>query len=126
MSPRRGMVRGAFSLIELLLVIAIIAVLIALLIPAVQSVRAAAARAQCANNLKTIGLGLHGFHDRHRCFPLAYGGKTGLGSWMYQLLPDIGLPGLYGPYLHWASDVPSTIIPTYLCPADPRENAGGL
>ncbi len=83
-----------FTLIELLVVIAIIAVLIALLLPAVQSAREAARRAQCINNLKQIGLGMHNYQSSNGVLPQGTRGCC-WGTWLIPLLPFVEQQALF-------------------------------
>ena len=133
--------RSAFTLIELLVVIAIIAVLIALLVPAVQKVREAAARSQCQNNLKQIGLGLHSYHDTYKRFPAGgitdtapYGSGGGWGSaWPVWILPYIEQGPLFNKFTFpggsgWGSannynQASNVRIGVYRCPSSPLSDA---
>lgn len=138
--------RTGFTLIELLVVIAIIGILIALLLPAVQKVREAANRVKCENNLKQIGLAMHGYHDAQGSFPPCYEKKQSpqypstpafLFRWspLAKITPYIEQDNLYHSldltiplYSDTSLAVTTPNIPgvrqkiaLYVCPSDPQE-----
>jgi prepilin-type processing-associated H-X9-DG protein len=63
-----------------------------------QKMREAAARIVSANNLKQLGLAMHGYHDKHGSLPAAAtydkGGKA-LLSWRVAILPFVEQKALY-------------------------------
>jgi prepilin-type N-terminal cleavage/methylation domain-containing protein/prepilin-type processing-associated H-X9-DG protein len=124
--------RGGFTLIELLVVVAIIAVLIALLLPAVQKAREAAARTQCANNLKQIGLAVHGYLDAKKFFP---GNHRPIATssvrerWFTKVLPYLDQENIYSRYdetTNWDSTtnlpLTSQALSVAQCPSAPLAN----
>ncbi len=90
-----GCCRFGFSLVELLVVISILALLMSLILPAIQSAREAARRVECANHVKNLSLGMHGFLAARRQFPAA-------GYWGGGPNPDKNSPG---PHHNWVVDL---------------------
>lgn len=115
------------------MVIAIIAILLALLLPVVQAAREAARRIQCINNLKQLGLAMHGYASAVGALPMSMS-LSGAGTttfynsgWSAQarILPYLERSTLYSAanLLVFKEDpVNSTVVSlsvgTYPCPSE--------
>ncbi len=108
--------RRGFTLIELLVVACIIAVLVGLLLPAVQIAHESAARAECLNNLKQIGLAVHNYHGQFGSLPFGQGTALTLPwndfSCFSSLLPQLEQGNLFNA-INFSSAI-SPAMPT--CP----------
>ena len=133
--------RHGFTLVELLVVIAIIGILIGMLLPAVQSVREAARRTECLNNVRQIALAALNFESAHMKFPTSgstldsrwtdnYGNNGDYSietaTWSFQILPFMeqnNLANLRSEF-GWGDDIPDfptrvedTHVPAFICPS---------
>jgi prepilin-type N-terminal cleavage/methylation domain-containing protein/prepilin-type processing-associated H-X9-DG protein len=125
-----------FTLLELVVVISIIGILMCLLLPAVQHSRESAARVECQNKVRQIGMALHLHHDIHRCLPpKAPSGDPYdpniLLHWHALILPQIDQAGLWTVSVEACRTDPVsyhnpphvghvTPLDTYVCPNDRR------
>ena len=133
--------RAGFTLVELIVTVLILLVLLALLLPSVRTSREAARRTQCRNNLKSMGLALHNYHDHRNVFPSSSTSQPGQGLWNWpasgptdpsvrlhshfvMLLPYVDQAHIYNIVEFGVSAlapenrrVATHVVPTYRCPS---------
>jgi len=84
--------KGAFTLVEALVVVAILATLFALLVPAFRSAREASERATCLGKLRQVSAAVNSFAlDNNDCYPRSYD-EPGAGhmNWWHYIAGYVG------------------------------------
>lgn len=120
----------------------ILGLLVGLTGSAVQRARAAAARAQCLNNLRQLGIGLHNYHSARGVLPPGHTSRAGVPDnyrelgWQARLLPYLDQQPLWvrveeafrvaplaGPRQPPHGAILATLVPVFACPSDPRSGS---
>jgi prepilin-type N-terminal cleavage/methylation domain-containing protein/prepilin-type processing-associated H-X9-DG protein len=132
-------IRRGMTLVEVTAVVFVVAILASLIVPSLQAARSSARRNQCLNNLRQIGLGLHNYHDTHKCFPPGWVNYTpDAGD-----RPRLGWQTLFLPFVEYApiyeklypdmvarevrkSAIVETEISLFRCPSDSTEPLNSL
>lgn len=128
--------RQALTLIEVVVVVAILGVLVSLLVPAIQKARAAAARVECSNKIKQLGLALQNYHSVHSTLPAGMYWQKGkdpmrMSTWLTRMLPYIEQQSLWetavaayksssNPLLNPPHTPIATLVGAFICPSDGR------